>query len=81
MKHTWLADGGHEWLAVPITMAREVEGISEYSYIDPNGKVAYLEGDCDAARFIAHHKLTEMDMTVGKYYDGDAPLRNYARYK
>lgn len=81
MKHVWIADSGHEWLAVPMTMAKEVEGISVFSYQSPDGKTAYLEGDCDAARFIAHHCLMAEDMRVGKYYDGDAPIRRYPTYQ
>lgn len=80
-RYEWIADSGHEWLAVPIAMARKVKGISEYSYVNPREGMAYLEGDCDAALFITHYNLTQDDMTVGRYYDGDAPLRNFRRYE
>ena len=76
----WIADGGHAWLVVPVAMAREVAGISEYSYLAPNGRDAWLEEDCDAARFIAHYGLGDSDMRVGRYYDGYAPCHNYNRY-
>jgi hypothetical protein len=76
----WVADSGHEWLAVPSFMARQIDGISSFSYISPFGDIAYLEGDCDAALLLAHYKLDGAELGATKLYERLAPCRNYPRY-
>ncbi len=76
----WVADSGHEWLAVPNFMARQVSGISSFSYISPTGDIAYLEGDCDAALFYAHFELDGVELGATKLYERLAPCRNYPSY-
>jgi len=52
-KFTWHFDGGHEWLEVKLSELREAMDISEisrFSYADDTN--AYLEGDCDASKFL-----------------------------
>ena len=77
----WVADSGHQWLAVPNFMARQVSGISSCSYISPTGTTAYLEGDCDAALFYAHYKLDGAELGESKLYERFAPCRDYPRYE
>ena len=77
----WIADCGHEWLAVPTFMARKVSGISSFSYVSPAGTIAYLEGDCDAALFIEHYELDGAEYGAPKVYENQAPCRNYPRYE
>ena len=51
--YIWAIDAGHEWLAVRKSELEELgiaDQISAYSY--QKGSTAYLEGDCDAARFL-----------------------------
>ena len=50
----WIADGGHEWLRVPRPLY-ESSGYkaSRYSYDGEGNGYVYLEGDCDAAGFVA----------------------------
>lgn len=77
----WVADCGHEWLAVPEFMARQVSGISSFSYISPTGTTVYLEGDCDAALFFAHYELDGKELGETKLYETKAPCRNYPSYQ
>lgn len=72
----WVTDGGHAWLVVAMTHARQVPGISRYSYVSAGGNKAYLECDCDAARFLAHYGV-EADGLPVTNYDGDAPCRRF----
>lgn len=51
----WETDPGHGWLVVPahhLTEMKVQNKISTCSYISDDGKIAYLEEDCDAARFL-----------------------------
>ena len=77
----WMADSGHEWLVVPGFMARKVDGISSFSYISPTGTTAYLEGDCDAALFIAHYELDGAELGAPKVYENQAPCRSCPPFK
>lgn len=88
----WHADSGHEWLQVPLFMAREAheadkanggDGISTFSYV--KGSNAYLEGDCDAALFMAYLGTTDtdaetLDANGVALYTNLAPVRNYPRW-
>ena len=79
----WVADGGHEWLAVPASLADNVRGISPYSYISPNGRTAYLEGDLDAALFLEHYQLAglpETAFSATQIWEDDCPVRKYPHY-
>jgi len=79
----WVADGGHEWLQIPIGDARKILAaggkISEFSYKD--SRHAYLEGDCDAVLWFDHFNALARDITTVVNYDGlDAPCRDMARF-
>jgi hypothetical protein len=89
----WWADSGHEWLQVPLFMARKAheadkasggDGISTFSYV--KGTNAYLEGDCDAALFLAYLGATDSDAATihangVASYTNLAPVRNYPRWE
>lgn len=89
----WFVDSGHEWLQVPILLAREADkadkanggdGISTFSYV--KGSFAYLEGDCDAALFLTYFGATDCDAwnTINANgvasYTNLAPVRNYRHW-
>jgi hypothetical protein len=49
----WLIDDGHGWLVVSVkAVAVCGAAISRFSYVCPDGRVAYLEEDCDARAFL-----------------------------
>ena len=89
----WFSDSGHEWLQVPLKAARWADkadkakggdGISTFSYV--KGNYAYLEGDCDAALFLAYFGATDSDMATihangVASYTNLAPVRNYPRWE
>lgn len=78
----WVADPGHEWLVVPLSLARKVPGISSFSY--QGGGKAYLEGDCDAAKFISFYGIdrSTIDMPTEHHYnDDEAPCRLLPSYR
>ena len=53
-KYTFIADGGHGWLSVPLEEIKKLgitDQISAYSYM--THKRVYLEEDCDAGIFLA----------------------------
>jgi hypothetical protein len=49
----WLIDDGHGWLVVSLSavVASGAE-ITRFSYVSSNGRLAYLEEDCDARAFL-----------------------------
>jgi hypothetical protein len=52
---TFVSDPGHGWLRVPladIARSGSADTISPYSFIDVSNGVAYLEEDCDVARYL-----------------------------
>lgn len=54
--YTFIADCGHGWLTVPAAELAALgiaDTISRFSYQSRDGATAYLEEDCDAARFFA----------------------------
>lgn len=78
----WIADGGHEWLKVPLSTCRGL-AISAYSYQHQGW--AYLEGDCDAALWFRHYGLAPEEVCKMRlkvtYIDGDWEGRDrYQRY-
>ena len=55
MKYKFYQDAGHGWLRVKVRELFELGilgEISRYSYVSPNAEWAYLEEDCDFAKFI-----------------------------
>lgn len=89
----WFADSGHEWLQVPISVAREADkadkanggdGISTFSYV--KGSFAYLEGDRDAGLLLTYFGATDSEVAsihangVAVYSDL-APVRGYPRWR
>ena len=49
----WLIDNGHGWLVVPVDVVLSSGAeISDYSFVSPDGRKAYLEEDCDAPAFV-----------------------------
>lgn len=51
----WYNDPGHGWLGVPTRLLREsgvANEISTCSYLSNATRVAYLEEDCDAPKFL-----------------------------
>jgi len=54
MTYRFITDPGHGWLEVPMAELVKLEiahTISKHSYMSRDGKLAYLEEDCDAPRF------------------------------
>lgn len=54
-QYRFIADPGHGWLEVPVEELRAlgiVQGISNCSYLSVDGKLAYLEEDCDLPAFL-----------------------------
>src|SRR5438876_6699606 len=49
----WLIDDRHGWLVVPLSavMASGAD-ITRFSYVSPDGRLAYLEEDADARAFL-----------------------------
>lgn len=82
--YRFISDPGHGWLEVPMAEVRSL-GIlpSPYSYVSPDGQLAYLEEDCDAALFIK--AKWGRDYMAGRdwsevYFNHDAPCRSYRRF-
>lgn len=58
-------DPGHGWLEVPVAELKRlgiVGQISRYSYVSRDGKLAYLEEDCDAGVYIRASALKREDV-------------------
>src|SRR6056300_1327102 len=81
--YIWAVDAGHEWLAVKKQELEDLgiaNDISTYSY--QKGGTAYLESDCDAARFIDAYKArhgVEPKTKQGKHWDRQ-PCRSFDMY-
>lgn len=77
------SDAGHAWLMVDIDPVDGFENAlnwaSQYSYIDAEQRVVYLEEDCDAPAFLKHHGL-DFALGLPEYYleDGSV-IRNLPR--
>ena len=54
----WLIDDRHGWLVVPLSvvMASGAD-ITCFSYVSPNGRLAYLEEDIDARAFLVTARI------------------------
>jgi hypothetical protein len=51
MKFVYHTDPGHGWVEAPVALLAELgiaSKITPYSYVSHDGKIAYLEEDCDA---------------------------------
>ena len=49
----WLIDDGHGWLVVSVSaVLASGADITRFSYVGPDGPLAYLEEDCDAGAFL-----------------------------
>ena len=62
----WVVDRGHGWLEVPlseaVTASLEVRPVSQFSYVNRDLGLAYLEEDCDAGVWIAwKHRVATID--------------------
>jgi hypothetical protein len=81
--YIWAIDAGHEWLAVRKSELEDLgiaDQISAYSY--QKGSTAYLEGDCDAARFLDAYRAkygVEAKTKEGKRWDTQ-PCRSFEQY-
>ena len=76
----WIGDSGHAWLVVSASLAKQVSGISTYSYQSPSGSKAYLEEDGDAYLFIEHFGEDNIELGKAVLHKGQAPCRQYPRY-
>lgn len=78
------SDPGHTWLEVPRTLLKEVgveKNITGFSY--QRGDKIYLEENSDLPVFIKAltDKGRSYTIATTKHYDGEAKIRNYARFK
>jgi len=73
------SDPAHGWLRVKLEDARRVPAISSYSYMDST--YAYLEEDCDLARFCEFYglELTE-ENTKESNSNSMSHVRNKVRF-
>ncbi len=83
-------DGGHGWLEVKesdLIILGVSEKITHYSY--KNEGNAYLEEDCDMAKFLSAfienfslcRKEIDFNKMITEVYDGNfSPIRNYQKY-
>src|SRR4051794_3640398 len=62
----WLVDDRHGWLVVPLSavVASGAE-ITRFSYVSPDGRLAYLEEDTDARTFLVAARIERA--TAGKW--------------
>lgn len=81
MTFNFHTDPGHGWVEVPLNLLDSVierEKISGYSYKDES--YAYLEEDCDAARFInafeAAHGTTPPCVFTTVHTNGESFVRS-----
>lgn len=78
------ADPGHGWYQVPLYMTKGMTTISGFSYRDKD--FAYLEEDCDIARFLENvdpiHANWKglMEGVRDTHTNNDSPIRRKARF-
>lgn len=79
LKLKFYCDPGHGWVAVKISLLRElgITGqISGYSYV--KGGTAYLEEDCDAERLIRALDAKGIAYKIeSKHTNARSPIRSY----
>lgn len=82
MKKVFHSDSGHGWLAVKLNELKMLgiqADISSYSFV--KGKTAYLEEDCDAAKFIEAAKGKGITVELKQSPPRDnSPIRYFKRY-
>ena len=81
MNITYHQDPSHGWLAVPLSLLTDW-GVrpSRFSYHDAS--TAYLEEDCDAARFMMEAAARGVLVTLNETFTNtDHPIRNLSRFK
>jgi len=83
-KYKFHTDPGHGWLQVSRAELERLEIhylISQCSYESSDGKTAFLEEDCDAAKFWQAKKMVgeEFD-TETRHVDYDHPIRRMKRF-
>lgn len=76
-------DPGHGWIEVPMSEIRELgiaDKISTYSYQSRDGRIAYLEEDCDAGEFINARKLQRSEVE-DVHYNHEVFIRALPRFQ
>src|SRR3954451_22562824 len=54
----WLIDDHHGWLVVPLSaVVASGADITRFSYVSPDGRLAYLEEDADARAFLTAARI------------------------
>ncbi len=82
----WYNDSGHGWLGVPMRMllaSGVAKDISHCSYLSNAEKVAYLEEDCDAPKFLRAIGMS-FESAAGipeTTYDGHCFVRRMSSYE
>lgn len=79
--YTFFEDAGHGWLKVPVSELLELgieRDISSYSYMF--GDWAYLEEDCDMARFIDAQYMRGLEVRWNSKVSQRSMVRNYPQY-
>lgn len=87
MPYRFFHDPSHGWLEVPTAELRElgIAGrITHYSYISPDGTLAYLEEDCDMSTFVLawarHHECTIPELQIDEIEDREGFVRRLPHY-
>lgn len=61
----WLIDDRHGWLVVPLSaVVASGADISRFSFVSPDGRLAYLEEDCDARAFLVAGRIERSIATM-----------------
>ena len=79
--YVFFSDAGHGWLRVPMAELRTLgiaDSISPYSYRE--GGDAYLEEDCDLARFAKAKNWSQLPDNVPHVQHDESPIREFSRY-
>ena len=76
------SDPSHGWLVAPIDEIRAAGlSITDYSFINRDTGMVYLEEDCDAMTYINHLNKNKIAFTVSEtHIDDDHPARSYERW-
>jgi hypothetical protein len=81
MNLRYISDPGHGWLEVPKTLLKELaiqDKITAYSY--ENGRMVYLEEDCDMATFMQACYANKHVVSIEDVYQERTPIRGYQQY-
>tara|TARA_R100000900_G_scaffold13663_1_gene12480 strand:+ start:1853 stop:2134 length:282 start_codon:yes stop_codon:yes gene_type:complete len=75
-------DPGHGWLVAPIAEIREAGlSITDFSFINRDTGMVYLEEDCDATTYINHLNENKIAFTFSETHTNDShPARSYERW-